>query len=165
MSVACTPALTQDTASHLWMPCKPLPTKVKTGLAGIRGNGGSNAAIDILPVAHRPDKSRFAGTSIDLLISRAGSMRSELSTCLQHLLRRARAARREIRSAPSSLLAPARPQVSEYLPRRASGGGERPSCEMITCSARTAPNGAQRITDLYCQCLGSPVNQHRRMRS
>jgi hypothetical protein len=60
---------------------------------------------------------------------------------------------------------PARPQVSEYLPRRASGGGERPSCQMITCSARTALDGAQRITDLYCQCLGSPVNQHRRMRS
>ena len=38
MSVACTPALTQDTASHLWMLCKPIPTKVKTGLAGIRGN-------------------------------------------------------------------------------------------------------------------------------
>ena len=38
MSVACTPALTQDTAFHLWMLRKPIPTKVKTGLAGIRGN-------------------------------------------------------------------------------------------------------------------------------
>jgi hypothetical protein len=38
MSVACTPALTQDTVSHLWMLGKPIRTKVKTGLAGIRGN-------------------------------------------------------------------------------------------------------------------------------
>jgi hypothetical protein len=30
MSVACTLALTQDRASHLWMLSKPLPTKVKT---------------------------------------------------------------------------------------------------------------------------------------
>src|SRR5580692_8860400 len=34
-----------------------------------------------------------------------------------------------------------------------SGGGERPWCQMITCSAETALDGAQRITDLYCQCL------------
>ena len=46
-----------------------------------------------------------------------------------------------------------------------SGGGERPLCQMITCSAGTALYGAQRITALYCHCLGSPVNQHRRMRS
>jgi hypothetical protein len=55
-----------------------------------------------------------------------------------------------------------------------SGGGEKSGvlywrplvlrCKG-TCSARTALDGAQRITDLYCQCLGSPVNQHRRMRS
>jgi hypothetical protein len=31
-------------------------------------------------------------------------------------------------------------------------------------AARLEAGGAQRITALYCQCLGSPVNQHRRMR-